>query len=115
MGPTLNGSSALQRFECGNALEICNGIMFDFYLGLPHVIIKMFGGGSSVDGFCVETYLPTFVHMAVKCVQKLSSYNTLSRALQYSSKVYSSIALEKSQKVLEAFYNIPHFRRGIYI
>ena len=37
MGPTPNGSSALQRFERGNALEIRNGIMFDFYPGLPHI------------------------------------------------------------------------------
>ena len=33
MSPTHNGS--LQCFECGNAIEICNGIMFDFYLKLP--------------------------------------------------------------------------------
>ena len=37
MSPTPNGSSVLQRFECGNALEIRNGIMFDFYPGLPHM------------------------------------------------------------------------------
>ena len=37
MSPTRNGSTALQCFECGNALEIHNGIMFDFYLGLPHI------------------------------------------------------------------------------
>ena len=37
MGPTFNGRSALQRFERGNAIEIRNGIMFDFYLGLPHI------------------------------------------------------------------------------
>ena len=37
MGPTPNGSSALQRFERGNTLEKCNGIMFDFNLGLPRV------------------------------------------------------------------------------
>ena len=37
MSPALNGSSALQRFERGNAVEIHNGIMFDFYSGLPHV------------------------------------------------------------------------------
>ena len=37
MSPTRNGSAALQRFECGNAVEICNGITFDFYLGLPHM------------------------------------------------------------------------------
>ena len=35
MSPTPNGSSVLQRFECGNAVEIRNGIMFDFYPGLP--------------------------------------------------------------------------------
>ena len=27
----------MQRFECGNAFTIRNGIMFDFYPGLPHV------------------------------------------------------------------------------
>ena len=37
MSPALNGSSALQRFERSNAIEIRNGIMFDFYLGLPHM------------------------------------------------------------------------------
>ena len=26
-----NGSSALQCFKCGDAIEICNGIIFDFY------------------------------------------------------------------------------------
>ena len=29
MSPTLNSSSVLQRFECGNVIEICNGILFD--------------------------------------------------------------------------------------
>ena len=37
MSPTLNGSSALQRFERSNAIEISNTIMFDFYPGLPHM------------------------------------------------------------------------------
>ena len=37
MSPAFNGSSALQRFERGNAIKICNGTMFDFYLGLPHM------------------------------------------------------------------------------
>ena len=42
MSPALNGSSALQRFECGNAIEIRNGIMFDFYPGLPQLCIYMY-------------------------------------------------------------------------
>ena len=37
MSPALNGSFALQRFECGNTVELRNGIMFDFYPGLPHI------------------------------------------------------------------------------
>ena len=37
MSLTPNGSSVLQRFECSCALEIRNGIMFDFYPGLSHV------------------------------------------------------------------------------
>ena len=37
MSPALNGSSALQCFEHGNVVEICNGTMFDFYPRLPHI------------------------------------------------------------------------------
>ena len=37
MSPALNISSALQLFERSNAIEIRNGIMFDFYPGLPHM------------------------------------------------------------------------------
>ena len=37
MSPSLNGRFALERFERGNAIEIRNGIMFDFYPGLPHI------------------------------------------------------------------------------
>ena len=37
MGPTINGRTALQCFKLGNAVEIRNGIMFDFYPGLPHM------------------------------------------------------------------------------
>ena len=36
MSPALNGSSALECFVSSNAIEIHNGIMFDFYAGLPH-------------------------------------------------------------------------------
>ena len=37
MSPTLNGSSAIRRFEGSNAIEIHDGITFDFYTGLPHI------------------------------------------------------------------------------
>ena len=47
VGPTPNGSSALQRFERSNALEIGNGIMFDFYLGQPHILFVVSGFWSS--------------------------------------------------------------------
>ena len=38
---THNKSSALQHFEHSNAIKIHNGIMFDFYPGLPHVILMV--------------------------------------------------------------------------
>ena len=51
MSPALNGSSAIWRFERSNAIEIYDGITFDFYMGLPHIdtpvselhITNMFG------------------------------------------------------------------------
>ena len=39
MSLALNGSSSLQRFERGNVVEVYNGIMFDFYPGLPQVVL----------------------------------------------------------------------------
>ena len=39
MSPALNRSSAIRRFEHGNAIEIRDGITFDFYTGLPHVVL----------------------------------------------------------------------------
>ena len=36
MSPTLDISSALEHFECGNVIEIRYRTMFHFYLGLPH-------------------------------------------------------------------------------
>ena len=38
---TRNRSSVVQHFESGNAIEIRNGIMFDFYSGLPHIQNKV--------------------------------------------------------------------------
>ena len=37
MSPTLSGNLALQHVKLGDALEIRNGTIFDFYLGLPHI------------------------------------------------------------------------------
>ena len=39
ISPTLSGSSALQRIKLGDALEIRNGMIFDFYSRLPHIHI----------------------------------------------------------------------------
>ena len=38
MRPALNGSSALQHFKHSNAVELCNGITFNFYVGLSHLL-----------------------------------------------------------------------------
>ena len=41
MSPILNESSALEHFKHGNMIKICNGIIFDFCLGLPHILIMV--------------------------------------------------------------------------
>ena len=38
MSPALNGSSAIRCFERSDAIEIRDGITFDFYTGLPHMV-----------------------------------------------------------------------------
>ena len=43
MSPTLNGSSVIWHFECGNVIEIHDGITFNFYMGLPHIHITTTG------------------------------------------------------------------------
>ena len=40
MSLALNGSSALEHFECSNVIEIRNGKMFNFYPGLPHMVFN---------------------------------------------------------------------------
>lgn len=47
MSPTGNGSAVLQCFDRGNAIELHNRIMFNFYPGLSHL------------GFCVISDLGT--------------------------------------------------------
>ena len=39
ISPALNRSSAIRRFEGNDAIEIRDGITFDFYTGLPHIIL----------------------------------------------------------------------------
>ena len=41
MSLALHTSSSLERFERGNAIEIRNRIMFDFYPGLPHIYSEL--------------------------------------------------------------------------
>ena len=38
MSPALNRSSVIRRFEGSKVIEILDGITFDFYTGLPHML-----------------------------------------------------------------------------
>ena len=40
MSPALNKSSVIKCFEHDNEIEICNGIIFNFYLGLPRMCMQ---------------------------------------------------------------------------
>ena len=42
MSPVLSRSSALHRVKLGDVLELRDGIMFDFYPGLPHIHVHVY-------------------------------------------------------------------------
>ena len=46
MSPALNGSSVVRRFEGNDVIEICDGITFNFYTGLPHICIYIMSSPS---------------------------------------------------------------------
>ena len=58
MSPALKGSSAIRRFECGDAIKIRNGIAFDFYTGLAHIHTYMY-----IHTYINNTY--TYIHTLV--------------------------------------------------
>ena len=69
MSPILNRSSALQHFECSNAVEIRNGRMFDFYLGLPHIYMKLDLVQVSLIQGCLKSH--SIVHiLIVSCISE---------------------------------------------
>ena len=61
MSPTLNGSSVLQHFECGNAVELRNRIMFNLYPGLPHLLYIKQSTKNTVDCVTDSTVLSSFI------------------------------------------------------
>ena len=50
MSPALSGSSAIRHFEGSDAIEIRDGMTFDFYTGLPHIHTYIYIHGT---GMCV--------------------------------------------------------------
>ena len=50
MSPTLNRSSVIRHFERSNAIKTCDGIIFDFYMGLPYMENRLNLRGSVEKG-----------------------------------------------------------------
>ena len=58
MSSTFNGSSALECFELRSPIKIHNGIMLDFYLGLPHNYHLSY----KCNNFSIPISLPHAIH-----------------------------------------------------
>ena len=75
MSHALNGSSVLQRFEHSNAIKIHNGIMFNFYLGPPHMQFLSLKFKLKIGGVkYVHTYITIFSSAAVAVKRKNTLY-----------------------------------------
>ena len=85
MNPALNGSSALEHFEHSSAIEIRNGILFNFYPGLPHVYYRY---AQSTDAICTTS----IVHEARYVVCLLTTHICTLNCLQR----YNCIGVERS-------------------
>ena len=74
MSPALNKSAAIWRFEGSDAIEIYDGITFNFYTGLPHVFTIVYN--DSCGTFRYDVF------MACKLVYLIfqSTYEALSKS-----------------------------------
>ena len=59
LSPTLNGSSGIQYFERSDAIEVRNGIIFDFYTGLPYPLTDTLILNAIYTGGGVSSFQPT--------------------------------------------------------
>ena len=67
MSAALNESSAIQHFEHSDAIEIRNGIIFDFYTGLPHTC--MFSDMKKISMLYCRVTRVTVVHLVLMAHQ----------------------------------------------
>ena len=56
MSPIRNKSSALQHVGHSNVVKMSNGILLNFYLGLPHVLLTNF----QLDSMYFKVYMYKF-------------------------------------------------------
>ena len=97
MSPALNESSALQHFECGNAVKIRNGIMFDSYLGLPHVTYTNNRNRSFDSWYWIVTYFShTSVHTHTHTLLLFCAQNYMQMSSDYYSWPQSSSVSNES-------------------
>ena len=84
MSPALSECFALQRFERGNVVELCNGILFDFYMGLPHIECLVSVESYTIPSLCQLQQLPQVWRLSPQCKElvlfTVCIYIVLSRA-----------------------------------
>ena len=61
MRHTLSGNSALQHVKLGDGFEIHDGIIFDFYPGLPLCTYLALSSSSATSGSVLVTMTPRFI------------------------------------------------------
>ena len=112
--PTLNGSIALQRFEHGNTVDIRNGIMFDFYPGLPHVYWHSVSCTTIILHVCI---LQLCVYCNCHCSTNIwlghLPFDRYSRTTLMSTSFYLTLAIIGHTKLISHFYMVSaHARQG---
>ena len=95
MSSAFNECSAIRRFEGSDAIEIRDGITFDFYMGLPHIYQTSKQRGLHQNGFLSDLSLHKFPNFCLaryyECAsviwQRLGTNSVIVHLNQYTSNI----------------------------
>ena len=104
MNPALNGSSAIRRLECSDAIETRDRITFDFYTGLPHIRYI-------VTEMCPEKDYSTVVETLTIDVNNFSLELKKSKIMNTSQPIESIKEYNDIRYIMAALYGCSSFSK----
>ena len=126
-------ATEVQHYKCGNAIAMCNGIMFDFYPGLPHMYLMctcfwtQMMTGKLIKACPEDAHLHTFVRATLivsgdrnyllkhsQCEQHKPSRWPATKAIVHVFNIYVFLNSNNDRAELKAHKSMPRTIMLIY-